>query len=246
MFFKEFPIIPYQFNIAGKKTLRMVRDITVNVKLSRELLDKLNYYSDYYIEDGETPERISDKVYGNAQYHWLIMLCNDKFDYSQDFPLSQESLRRYISAKYDTTLNAEVTAASSVITTEVPHGIAEGETIRFNFNSINSELQIDTDYIAEDVTPLSFKLLTNTGILLVFADTSVFELVLDNSPRQHYIFGRAHWENDDRQVVDADYPFARVVSNYEFEFRANETLRKIRLVNPRVLTQVVDELKELL
>ena len=30
--------------------------------------------------DGETPEIVAEKVYGNAEYHWIIMLANDIYD----------------------------------------------------------------------------------------------------------------------------------------------------------------------
>ena len=86
MFFKEFPVIPYQFNINGKNTLRMVKDITKGVKLTKEFLDRLDYYSEYDIVEGDTIERIAEKLYGNANYHWLLMLANDRFDYTKDFP----------------------------------------------------------------------------------------------------------------------------------------------------------------
>lgn len=104
MFFKEFSVVPYQFNVAGKSTLRMVKDITQSIKLSRELTEKLSYYSEYDIVEGETPERIAEKIYGNANYHWLIMLVNDKFDYSEDWPLTNDALFEFVEKKYGVTM----------------------------------------------------------------------------------------------------------------------------------------------
>ncbi len=169
MFFKEFPVIPYQFNIGGKNTLRMVRDITLNVQLKKQFLDNLNYYSEYDIQEGETPERIAEKIYGNSNYHWLIMMCNNKFDYSADFPLSQDLLFKYVSEKY-----------------------GEG-----------------------------------------------------NENDQHIIYDRPHFETPGGFVVDEDYPEAIPISNYEYEFRLNEKKRKIKIVNPRIVNQIVNELRNI-
>lgn len=50
--------------------------------------------------DGETPEIVAEKVYGNAEYHWIIMLVNDRYDYITDFPLPTYELENFIKDKY--------------------------------------------------------------------------------------------------------------------------------------------------
>jgi hypothetical protein len=100
MYFKKFPNLIYDFNINGQTEYRRVKDITRNVRFRQQVLESITLYDEYDIVDGETPEVIAEKVYGNANYHWIVMLANQRYDYRTDFPLSQISLDKYIEEKY--------------------------------------------------------------------------------------------------------------------------------------------------
>ena len=101
MYFKDFPSFYYDFkqNDGTTKT-SIVKDITRNIRFRRDILANVSLYDQYDIQDGDTPEIIAEKVYGNAQYHWVVMLLNEKFDYISDFPLDEVSLVKYIESKY--------------------------------------------------------------------------------------------------------------------------------------------------
>ena len=87
MYFENFPIFLYDFKINGKTEYKLVKDISQNVRVRKEILSSVTLYDEYDIRDGETPEIISEKVYGTPLYHWVIMLCNDNYNYIDDFPL---------------------------------------------------------------------------------------------------------------------------------------------------------------
>jgi hypothetical protein len=101
MYFNNFPEIQYPFKISKRESIRIVRDITQNVRFRKEVLENVTLYDDYYIKDGETPEIISAKYYGDSRYHWVIMLVNQKYDYIEDFPRPQRILEEYIFEKYE-------------------------------------------------------------------------------------------------------------------------------------------------
>jgi hypothetical protein len=100
MYFKNFQKIYYDYNINGEKELKVVTDITKNVRFRKEVLSNISAYDYYDIKDGETPEIIAEKIYGNPEYHWIIMLANDKYDYLSDFPLDTHKLEKFINEKY--------------------------------------------------------------------------------------------------------------------------------------------------
>jgi hypothetical protein len=100
MYFKDFPKFAYDFEIAGKTKVLLLTDITRNVRFRKEILGKIELYDEYDIQDGETPEIIAEKVYGNANYHWVIMLVNERYDYIADFPMSYSQLTKYVQDKY--------------------------------------------------------------------------------------------------------------------------------------------------
>lgn len=100
MYFDNFPTFLYDFEINGKTEYKLIKDITQNVRFRKEILSSVTLYDEYDIREGETPEIIAEKVYGSPLYHWVIMLCNDKYNYVDDFPLPTYQLEKHITDKY--------------------------------------------------------------------------------------------------------------------------------------------------
>ena len=98
------PNIYYDFiDKDGRPTLKVLKDITTNVRMIRSVLENVTMYDEYDIVDGETPEIIAAKIYGNPLYHWVIMLANDKQDYREDFPLDYNNLMKKVKSIYGDT-----------------------------------------------------------------------------------------------------------------------------------------------
>lgn len=100
MYFDNFPTFLYPYTINNKVEYKLVKDISQNVRVRKEILSNITLYDEYDIRDGETPEIIAEKVYGTPKYHWVVMLCNDRYNYVDDFPLPVPELERHISNKY--------------------------------------------------------------------------------------------------------------------------------------------------
>ena len=148
-YFKNFPRIPYEFNINGEPVLINMMDIALNVRARKKLLNDVLVYDEYDIEDGETPESISERLYGTPFYHWLIMLVNNKFDYIEDFPRRMVDLEQYVTEKY----GAGNEYAQHMIG-DHPHfvdrnGKVVSKLTREMFESVNSDIpaeEIDTEF----------------------------------------------------------------------------------------------------
>ena len=108
MYFKDFPKFLYDFKYGTTSETKtsVVRDITRNIRFRKEVLENYSLYDEYDIKDGETPEIIAERVYGNSEYHWIIMLANDRYDYRNDFPLQTKDLEQYITDKYGSDADA--------------------------------------------------------------------------------------------------------------------------------------------
>ena len=100
MYFSNFDDFIYEFNIGGKDVAILMKDITKNIRFRRDVFANITVFDEYDIQGDETPEHIAEKIYGNAQYHWVVMLANERYDYKSDFPLSQYAIERYISDNY--------------------------------------------------------------------------------------------------------------------------------------------------
>lgn len=100
MYFNKFPQMYYQYDIGGKPVLKVVSDITTNVRFRKDILSNVTLYDSYDIKDGDTPEIIAAKYYDSPEYHWVVMLANDIHDYLVDWPMDSRTLDQYIAEKY--------------------------------------------------------------------------------------------------------------------------------------------------
>ena len=90
---------PYGVTKKYQKLIAMT-DISQNIRFRKEILSNITVYDYYDIKDGETPELLADKLYGTSDYHWIIMLANNRYDYVADWPLPYMALQEYINNKY--------------------------------------------------------------------------------------------------------------------------------------------------
>jgi len=99
-YFYRLPELFYNFPIKGRDTLFILRDITVNFRILKDALDNVVIYEEYDVVDGETPEIVSQKLYGTPRYHWVIMMANERYDYIKDWVLPYDRLEQYCKDKY--------------------------------------------------------------------------------------------------------------------------------------------------
>ena len=68
-FFEAFPLITYTLDDAD--TEQVVKDIFRRAIISKEFLENNSYFELYDIYDGETPEELAYRYYGNQDLHLL-------------------------------------------------------------------------------------------------------------------------------------------------------------------------------
>jgi hypothetical protein len=69
-----------------------ITNILARAKVRDHVLNNAAVYYKHRIEDGERPDTLASKYYGNSNYAWLILYANDIFDPLFDWPLSHEAL----------------------------------------------------------------------------------------------------------------------------------------------------------
>ena len=98
-FFKYFPTIPYD-SFDDSLQHKVVTDIFRRVRSTLEARQDRSVYYKYDVKDTETPDIVSYKYYGEAQYYWVILLMNQLRDPQWGWPINQRSFERYINKKY--------------------------------------------------------------------------------------------------------------------------------------------------
>jgi hypothetical protein len=75
-------------------------NIMVRAKVRDFVLNNAAVYYLHRIEDGERPDTLATKYYGNASYTWLIFYANDIFDPIFDWPMTSEQLNAHLINTY--------------------------------------------------------------------------------------------------------------------------------------------------
>ena len=98
MYFSHFPLIEYDSvgNGKSKGVTNLLRRVAVRSKIKTNTA----LYDTYDVKEGETPEILAHKLYGDAGLHWIILLFNDVKDRYHDWPMSGNQFNAYILDKY--------------------------------------------------------------------------------------------------------------------------------------------------
>lgn len=251
MYFSEFPKIFYDFPQDQTSTnLQILTDITANVRIRKQILENITLYDEYDIQEGETPEIIAEKVYGNAELHWVIMLANQRYDYLEDFPMTSRELEdlcveKYGADKLDIIHHYErdgiivegvgvmklPNTPSDLLKIIRRNDFIQGENARARVESVDAEgkkIVVLLDYgifhSNDLVTLLGVRTDETSGQTLYTA------LKNFNVPTNGF-------------TLNENYT---AVTNYDFEVRENEKKRRIKLISRDLIDQIIREFKELI
>jgi hypothetical protein len=95
-----FDTLPKVVHTDAVGTSKVVTNIMSRVSIIPQLLkNPLNYY-EYDIQDGDTPEIIAHKYYGDSYRYWIVMLSNELMDPQWDWPMNNTVFAKYLENKY--------------------------------------------------------------------------------------------------------------------------------------------------
>ena len=150
-YFDKFPTTPYNINYNSDKTnsFDMPVNIMVRVGVLINTLDQVFHYYDYSIKEGETPEILADKFYGDSEAHWLILLTNNIVDPQYGWVLHYDAFNKYITDKYSSIATAKTTIHHWELVRKIQDLATELTT--YNRSEIT---QREYDQLVSDGTPV--------------------------------------------------------------------------------------------
>ena len=118
-YFRKFPLMAY--DIAGNQNYKLLPNILRRVKLRSGIRSGAFLFDNYDVFDGERPEDIAFKEYGDPELHWIILMTNNITDRYYQWPLTQPQFQEYLKDKYgagneDATHHYEITQTSGPTT----------------------------------------------------------------------------------------------------------------------------------
>ena len=99
-FFDQFPRINYNLTgVNGNTTV--VTDIFRRVKARNKIANNVSLFDKYTVMEGEKPEDVAYKAYGDADYFWVVTLVNNIVNRYYDWPLPEFTFQQFVADKYD-------------------------------------------------------------------------------------------------------------------------------------------------
>lgn len=256
MYFEKFQRVYYDFPIAAndrQSTLINVTDITRNIRFKTDFVKNISLFETYKMRDNETIEVVSEKIYGTPDYHWVLMLLNERYDYIEDFVLDAQRFEKYMSRKYGNRQNdikffinsaGVITNAKTILVldntpiddqTFIADVLRPGLIIRRKTSIGDYSARVESiDDNGVHVMLLSGNIVTNDIV-------SIIEYVKDTDDvYKEQVLGST-------RVISANLlPEYSVVSNYEYEYAKNEDKRMLKIIPPSYMAQIMTEFNELL
>ena len=170
MYFNKFPDIIYDPDRDGQ--FQICKNILRRVAVREKVRTNTLLYDTYDVKEGESPESLADRLYGNTELHWVVLMVNNITDRYHDWPLSTPQFLDMIDEKYD------------------------------NVDAIHH-----------------YEITQSSG-----SDKVKIDIGTDNT----------------------DYPSATPITNYEFELESQNTISRIRLLDPAYISRFVEEFESLM
>jgi len=292
MYFKNFPKILLDGATGSTGGSVLAVDILRRVGFSDHGVTGSEYFVQYNINDNDSPESIADAVYGSPNYHWIVMLFNNKFDVFFEWPLSVRKFEKHIKKKYPGT--------TLFFADGVTGGIQKNDTLvkmdgtgvtgwgglvkdydpvlnKLTVTGVDSKYSFSTNDVVK-----AYNSTGGTGLDKNVGEAVVKRIVTDSSQSIHHFetTGASAAGFDDvgggfqtykvwldplskyngttqlamgsggvtfGQTLLYGYTYNSlsnyVKTNYDYEMEQNEDKRKISLLNPVYLDQVIKEFK---
>ena len=97
-YFSKFPLMTY--DIKGNKVRKLLPDILRRVKLRASIKSGGMLFDKYDVKEGEKPEDVAFKWFGDAELHWVILMTNNVTDRYYDWPMNQVQFAEFLTDKY--------------------------------------------------------------------------------------------------------------------------------------------------
>ena len=98
-YFQYQSVVPYMFTTGGVTTTMSIVNITQRAKIAERLRQHTTTMHDYVIKDGERPDTVALKLYGDVKYTWVVLLMNTIVSL-YDWPMTNSEFQLYLIGKY--------------------------------------------------------------------------------------------------------------------------------------------------
>jgi hypothetical protein len=147
-----FDTLPKIIKTDAKGNSYLLTNILARANLLQSFLTSPAIYYEYDIQDGDTPEIIAHKYYGDVYRYWVVLFANQIIDPQWEWPMSGVVFESYIDNKYISAtpaINPLTTVhhyEKQIDTLDISTNITTTNKISISQNTYNSLTTSTTNY----------------------------------------------------------------------------------------------------
>jgi hypothetical protein len=229
--FKNFPEIQYTLS-TGK--IVTIKDFFRKSTIEQDSVNSVISYTFYEIQDGERPDVVADRLYGDSDLHWTFFLVNDMDNYYQWYK-DQTTFENQLKEMYpeywlisnrstDIVSKNDKWLLGEIIETSQQSGNVISVQPTFNRIGVAGGTWNVNDVVTGKVSGKSF---------------TVSSVVSGPDGIDHYV----NSEGLRRNTIDTGFT---PVTYYTHDYEVNETNRKIKVIRPEYIRRVVSEFEKVM
>ena len=97
-YFSRFPLMVY--DVKNNDNYKLLPDILRRVKIRQKINSSTMLFDKYDVKEGERPEDIAFKFYGDPGLHWIILMTNNITDRYYQWPMTEPQIAEFLTDKY--------------------------------------------------------------------------------------------------------------------------------------------------
>ena len=102
-YFRKLPNLDYPTLLKTKQSnndYTETKNLFRRVKIREDLFSNFVVFDQYKVIGDERPDNVAEKVYGDDNLDWVILMSNNIIDVKNEWPMTQSDLSTYINEKY--------------------------------------------------------------------------------------------------------------------------------------------------
>lgn len=240
MFFTNFPTTTYNFGT--EISITAFQNLSAYVDIIDQVKDNLNFYEYYIIQDGDRPDTISQDYYRTPRYYWTLYLLNDTIR-QQGWPLTVQEIRAKVQVDYPHKV-ITTNDVSDLFTHFQVGDTISGLTSGASATVVKRELDLGQVFVKMN-SALSF---VSGETIRDNSDPSFPEFITTTSVSDEY--NAVHHYEDANGIPTDINPYSappgilNPVTYLDRYIRANDDLRRIKVIKPTAIEQIVKAYNE--
>ena len=240
--FKKYPKIFYTFG--DEVSNNVIRDLSIYSDMIDQVRNSVGAYEDYYIQSGERPDQVAQKLYDTPEYHWTFALMNPKLR-ECGWPLSDRELYKKAQRDYyHKVITTKTSLQDKFKVGQTVTGLSSGAVGKIGYRILdNGQLWFDSvvgEFIPGETASSTY---VPDGNVAAITESIVIESYEEQYNAAH------HYENADGSWADVDPaigPGALVneITYLDHLIRANNDLKNIRVIKESQISTLVESFYE--